>query len=228
MRSLGRIAVVGAGRLGGAMARALRESGLEVDGPLRRGEALAPEDTVVLLCVPDREIRAAAAMIAPGRLVGHCSGATGLAVLAGHRAFSIHPLMTVPAGGAADFRGVACAVEGDPVARDLAERLGMRPISIAPRDRAAYHAAASIASNFLVVLEVAAERIGATAGLSRADLVPLVRATVENWASMGPDALTGPVVRGDEATLAAHREALRERTPDLLGLYDAMVEAARR
>jgi predicted short-subunit dehydrogenase-like oxidoreductase (DUF2520 family) len=135
--------------------------------------------------------------------------------------------MTVPAEGATDFTGVACAVAGDPVAAALALRLGMRPIRVEDEDRAAYHAAACMASNFLVTLEIAAERVGATAGLSRADLLPLVRATVENWARLGPDALTGPIARGDEATVAKHRQALLERTPDLLGLYDSMAEVTR-
>lgn len=222
-----RISVVGNGRLGTALARALRAAGLTVDGPLRRGEIPAPEATVVLLCVPDGEIRAAAAAIPPGPLVGHCSGASTLEPLGGHRAFSLHPLMTVPAEGVADFAGVPCAVAGAEVAWTLAQRLGMRPIVVADDDRAAYHAAASMASNFLVVLECAAERLAATTGLDRADLVPLVRATVENWARLGPDALTGPVARGDVATVALHREALRQRAPELLGLYEVMAEVAR-
>ena len=106
--------------------------------------------------------------MAPGPLVGHCSGALGLDVLAGHEAFSLHPLMTVTAEGAR-FAGAGCAVAGaTPRARDaanaLAARLGMAPVEIADEDRAAYHAAASIASNFLVTLEAAAERLAATAG----------------------------------------------------------------
>jgi predicted short-subunit dehydrogenase-like oxidoreductase (DUF2520 family) len=228
MRDLGRVAVVGAGRLGTALATALAAAGLSVEGPLRRGELPGPDAGVVLLCVPDREIASAASAIAPGPLVGHCSGVSTLAPLGEHRAFSLHPLMTVPADGPTDFRGVACAVSGDAVAADLARRLGMRPIAIADQDRAAYHAAASMASNFLVALEDAAERVGATAGLTREDLLPLVRASVETWALLGPDALTGPVTRGDIDTIAQHREALGVRAPDLLTLYDTMVEVARR
>ena len=228
MHDLERVAVVGAGRLGTALAAALRAAGMDVDGPLRRGETPPPGTQVVLLCVPDRAIGDAAAAIEPGPLVGHCSGATTLVPLGGHRAFSLHPLMTVAAHGAPDFTGVACAVAGHPVAATLALRLGMRPIRVEDEDRAAYHAAASMASNFLVTLESAAERLGATAGLSRADLYPLVRATVENWYQLGPDALTGPIARGDEATVEMHRRALLERAPDLLGLYDSMAEVTRR
>ncbi len=228
MRNFERVAVVGAGRLGTALAAALSDAGLDVEGPLGRGEQPSRSAGIVLLCVPDRAIGPAAAEIAPGPLVGHCSGVTTLEPLGSHPGFSLHPLMTVPAEGAADFHGIACAVAGDPMAVSLARRLGMRPITISDDDRAAYHAAACLASNFLVVLEDAAERVGRTAGLTRNDLLPLVRATVENWARLGPEALTGPVVRGDASTLASHREALLARAPVLLTLYDAMVEVARR
>lgn len=228
MRDLERVSIVGAGRLGSAIAAALRADGVVVEGPLRRGELPGPDAGVVLLCVPDREIAEAAAGIPAGPVIGHCSGATTLAPLGSRPAFSLHPLMTVPADGHADFRGVACAIAGHPVAARLAARLGMRPIAVADPDRAAYHAAASMASNFLVALEEAATRLGRTAGLDRADLVPLVRATVENWARLGPDALTGPAARGDLATLERHRETIRDRAPDLLALYDEMVEVIRR
>jgi predicted short-subunit dehydrogenase-like oxidoreductase (DUF2520 family) len=114
------------------------------------------------------------------------------------------------------------------LARALAARLGMRPIEIAPADRAAYHAAASIASNFLITLEGAAERLAAAVGMEREDLLPLVRATVDNWSRLGAErALTGPVARGDEQTVAAQRQAIAERTPDLLALFDTMVDATR-
>ncbi len=187
---------------------------------------------MVLLCVPDGEIAAAAAQVAPGPLVGHCSGATGLDVLAPHEAFSLHPLMTVTSARPR-LEGAGAAVAGSsPRARataaSLARVLGMRPAEIAEADRVAYHAAASIASNFLVTLEAAAERLAETAGLDRELLVPLVRASVENWAVLGPErALTGPVARGDEQTVAHQREAIAVRAPDLLALFDELVSATR-
>jgi len=216
------VAIVGQGRLGGALTAALRDAGVAVQGPLGRGADGAGAD-VVLLCVPDGEIERAAADVAPGRPVGHCSGATTLAPLAGHEAFSLHPLMTVPDHGAA-FAGATAAIAGATpravdAARDLADRLGMRAIEVADDDRAAYHAAASMASNFLVALEGAAEELAATAGVDRAALVPLVRATVENWAAAGAErALTGPIARGDEETVARHRAAIGAKAPDLLAL----------
>jgi predicted short-subunit dehydrogenase-like oxidoreductase (DUF2520 family) len=225
------VAIVGRGRLGGALVTALRDAGLAVDGPLGRGADGAGADTVIL-CVPDAEIAAAAERVVPGRLVGHCSGATTLAPLAAHEAFSLHPLMTVPAHGAS-FAGATAAIAGATpraleAARGLAQVLGMRSVEVADADRAAYHAAASIASNFLVTLEGAVERLAATAGVDREALAPLVRATVENWAQHGAHkAITGPIARGDEATVTRQREAVAERVPDLLPLWDALVESTR-
>lgn len=226
-----RLAVIGAGRLGTAIARQLRKRPqFELIGPLGR-DAEADSD-VVLLCVPDREIPAAAAAIPPGPIVGHCSGATGLAPLAPHEAFSIHPLMSVPETGTA-FAGATAAIDASTdrameLARLIAQALDMEVVRVTPENRVAYHAAASMASNFLVTLEAMAERLAATAGVTRQMLAPLVRATVENWVKLGPQrALTGPVARGDEATVAAQREAVRERAPDLLPLFDALTAATR-
>jgi predicted short-subunit dehydrogenase-like oxidoreductase (DUF2520 family) len=220
---------VGAGRLGNALAQALRAAGHPVLGPLGRGADGAGKE-IVLLCVPDAEIAAAAAGVAPGRLVGHCSGALGLEALGGREGFSLHPLMTVTHAGAR-FAGAGAAVDGSSdravaTAERLAAAVGLRPVRIAPEDRAAYHAAASMASNFLITLQAAAERLAATAGADRDLFVPLVRATVENWATEGPErALTGPVARGDDETVARQRAAVAERSPELLALFDALVAA---
>jgi predicted short-subunit dehydrogenase-like oxidoreductase (DUF2520 family) len=230
------LTVVGQGRLGNALAAALTAAGRDVAGPLGRGANGRGADgrlpAIVLLCVPDAEIEAAASLIAPGPLVGHCSGATTLAPLAPHEAFSLHPLMTVTAEGAR-FAGAGAAIAGSTaratsVAAGLAAALGMRAVVIADDDRAAYHAAASIASNLLVTLEAAAERMAVSAGADRELLLPLVRATVENWSALGPErALTGPVARGDEVTLARQRAAVADRAADLLPMFDALVEATR-
>jgi predicted short-subunit dehydrogenase-like oxidoreductase (DUF2520 family) len=226
-----RLAIVGRGRVGHALAVALAQAGYDMLGPLGRGADGQGADAV-LLCVPDGEIAGAAARIVPGPLVGHCSGATGLGVLAPHEAFSLHPLMTVTEDGA-KFAGAGAAIAGTTpralaFARGLAVALAMAPVEIAEHDRPAYHAAASIASNFLVTLEAAAERIGAAVGLERDALVPLVRATVENWARLGPErALTGPVARGDDATVARQRAAVADVAEDLLPLFDSLVHATR-
>jgi len=220
------ITVIGRGRLGSALAAALGAG-----EPLGRGSDGAGAG-IVLLCVPDVEIAAAAACVRPGSLVGHCSGATTLVPLAPHEAFSLHPLMSVPEEGAV-FAGASCAVAGSTpralaAARALAARLGMTAFAIADEDRAAYHAAASMASNFAVALLAAAERVLRTAGADRAPLVPLARAGVEQWAALGPQrALTGPIARGDEETVARQRAAVAERAPELLVLFDALADATR-
>lgn len=226
-----RCAVVGRGRLGSALSEALARAGHAVDGPLGHGADAAGAD-IALLCVPDAEIGAAAAALAADPLIGHCSGASGLEVLGDRECLSLHPLMAVTAGGAC-FEGAGCAVAGSTerargVATRLAADLGMVPVLVDDEDRAAYHAAASIASNFLVVLQAAAERLAATTGLEREHLVALVRATVDNWAALGPArALTGPLVRGDEATVARQRGAVAQRAPELLELFDVMAQAGR-
>jgi predicted short-subunit dehydrogenase-like oxidoreductase (DUF2520 family) len=133
----------------------------------------------------------------------------------------------------ARFAGAGAAIAGSTararqLAAELAGNLGMNAVVIADEDRAAYHAAASIASNFLITLEGVAERVAASAGVDRDLLVPLVMATVENWAALGAHrALTGPVARGDEVTVAAQRAAIAQRANDLLSLFDALVDATR-
>ena len=233
-RALRHVCVIGAGRLGTLLVAGLAATPLRVDGPLQRGQSPDAAADAVLLCVPDAEIATAAGAITRGPLLGHCSGASGLEVLGARPAFSLHPLMTVASGARPEILvGAAAAIDGSTadalaVAADLAAALGLSPISIAPADRVAYHTAASVAANFLVTVEAAAERIGATAGLPRAALVPLVRAAVENWAAAGSrQALTGPVARGDEATVAHQRAAVAQRTPDLLELFDALTVATR-
>ncbi len=233
--TLDAVALVGAGRMGSALAAALADAGVAVEGPLRRGEAPAGDAATVLLCVPDAQIETAAAALPAraGRLVGHTSAATTLAALGAHEAFSLHPLMTVTAEGAA-FAGATAAIAGATdraltYADGLALALGMRPVHVADADRAAYHAAACIASNFLVALEGVAERLAQSAGLDREPLVGLVEATVANWAQLGARrALTGPIARGDEDSVARQRAAVAERLPDELELFDSLAAATRR
>jgi predicted short-subunit dehydrogenase-like oxidoreductase (DUF2520 family) len=237
------VAIVGAGRLGGALAAGLERAGVPVVGPLGRGER--PEGAgAIVLCVPDAEIPAAAEAVAgAAELVGHTSGATPLSALeparlAGARLFGLHPLQTFTAGsGPEAFAGAGCAVAGSApealaFAASTARLLGMTPFEIDDAGRAAYHAAASVASNFLVTLEAAAEAIAAGAGLepaeARALMLPLVRRTLDNLAAVGPEAaLTGPVARGDHATVERQREAVEDVAPHLLELFDELVRHTR-
>ncbi len=194
----------------------------------------------MLLCVPDEAIEAACEAVAATEplpaLVGHVSGAGTLAVLepafaAGAATFSLHPLQTFPDGATA-IEGTPAAVAGSDeaaaaFARALGERMGMRPFDVPEEQRAAYHAAACMASNFLVALQEASAELLARAGVSdvqdaRELLAPLVLRTAANWAERGPDALTGPIARGDQETVERHRAALAELSPELLGAYDAL------
>jgi predicted short-subunit dehydrogenase-like oxidoreductase (DUF2520 family) len=226
------VGVVGRGRVGRALTAALREAGYRVGEPAGRGEV--PAGDAILLCVPDSEIASAAATVAGAApYVGHTSGATPLAALdgAGADAFGLHPLQTFTAEGA-ELRGYGAAVAGSTadalaLAHRLAEDLGMTPFEVRDDQRAAYHAAASIASNYLVTLEWTAEQLAARAGID-APFAPLVRTTVENWARLGPRAaLTGPIARGDEHTVATQRDAVARSAPDLLPLFDALAERTR-
>ena len=229
------VGIVGRGRLGTALSGSLRATGVLVEGPVGRGDV--PRGChAILLCVPDGEIPAAATAVAGAApMIGHTSGATPLPALepAGGSRFGLHPLQTVTGDPRPDeFAGAGCAVSGSDAgaldfAASLARRLGMTPFEIDDEGRAAYHAAASVASNFLVTLQAAAETIAEGAGLqpseARALLVPLLRRTVDNLAELGPErALTGPIARGDHATVASQRAAVEEVAPHLLELFDEL------
>ena len=130
------------------------------------------------------------------------------------------------------MEGTPCAVAGSSeaalaYAKALAETLGMRPFEVPEENRAAYHAAASIASNLLVALEESAAELLKAAGVddARELLAPLVLRTAANWAERGPEALTGPIARGDHETIERHRAALAELAPELLPMYEALAEA---
>jgi len=185
---------------------------------------------VVILAVRDDGIRplaealAAARAITPEHVVLHLSGAQGqeaLGALVTSRAAlgSLHPLQTIvePERAPGRLKGSWAAVEGMPRAVQAAERLaqdiGMRPFHIATKAKAIYHAGAVFASNYLVVVEAIAQRLLRHAGLTDADawaaLRPLVEGTFENLGRIEPkDALTGPIARGDTATIMRHLESL--------------------
>ena len=229
----GRITVVGAGRLGRAIARALSAKGPTVLGPLGRRDPRPTFSTrdVVLLCVPDDAIAAVAAAIPTGPFVGHCAGALPLDVLGDHHAFSMHPLLSVT-DGFTGFEGAACAIAGRDddareIARAIALRLGMDPVVVEDEVRALYHAAASMASNYLVTIEEAAERLASPTGIERRHLTRLARSALENWERMGRGALTGPISRGDDETVRRQRAAVAQRVPELLALWDALAASTR-
>ena len=241
--SLPPLAVIGRGRLGGAIVRAGKAAGIELTQGGRDDALEACRSAeAALLCVPDAAIPGVCATVAeavpPLRLIGHSSGATTLDALSpaaerGAETFSLHPLQTVP-DDATDLTGAPCAVAGstraaERFAWELATALGTRPFAVPEESRAAYHAAASIASNFLVALQESAAGLMQEAGIEdpRGLLAPLVLRTAANWSERGGDALTGPIARGDQATVESHLGALRETAPELVPLYEALAERTR-
>ena len=229
------VRIVGGGRAGGSLAGALDATPFDVVAVLGRGADLAGAAVgvdLVVIATPDDVIADVAAAIEPNpdAAVVHMAGSLGLDVVATHsRHGALHPLVALPDAvtGAARLRGGAWfAVAGDPIVGDLVAALGGRPFEVADEHRAAYHAAAVIASNHLVALLGQAERVAAAADVPFEALLDLVRATVANVAELGPAAaLTGPAARGDEATLARHMAALPD---DERATYDAMVAEAQR
>ena len=212
--------VVGAGRVGSAVSARLDERGVDVG---------AREPELVLLCVPDTAIGGVAREIAPGPWIAHVSGATPLAALDPHtRRFGLHPLQTFTRSrGPEQLDGAWAALtaetdEARAVGLELAGTLGLRPFELADADRTLYHAGASIASNFLVTLHRIASQLFRDAGAPPEGLVPLMTRTIENDFE-----LTGPISRGDWATVDAHVAAIRAREPQLEPLYLALAEATR-
>ena len=215
------VQVVGAGRVGSAVAARLAQRGVE----LREDDA-----ELVLLCVPDTAIADTAARIEPGTWVAHVSGATPLAALAPHeRRFGLHPLQTFTrARGPEQLDGAWAAVtaetaEARELGFELARLLGLEPFELAEEARLLYHAGAAIASNYLVTLHRVAADLFRAGGAPPESLVPLMRRTIDNGFE-----LTGPIERGDWETVEAHRRAIRATRPELEPLYDVLAEATAR
>jgi predicted short-subunit dehydrogenase-like oxidoreductase (DUF2520 family) len=211
--------VIGAGRVGSAVSARLAE----------RGVKPREDADVVLLCVPDAAIPDVARGLTPGpgSWVGHTSGATPLAALDPHeRRFAMHPLRSFTrARGAEQLDGAYAAItaeteEAREVGFELARLLGLEPFALAEEDRALYHAGAAIASNYLVTLHRAAAEIFAGVGAPAEGLRPLMQGVIDNGFE-----LTGPIARGDWATVDRHLEAIRERKPRLEPLYRVLAEA---
>jgi predicted short-subunit dehydrogenase-like oxidoreductase (DUF2520 family) len=215
-----RIHVIGSGRVGSAVAARLSERGVAV----AVGRTVEAEPQLVLLCVPDAAIADVARGLTPGPLVAHVSGATPLAALDPHvRRFSVHPLQTFTRSrGPEQLDGAWAAVTAETdealaAGLWLAETLGLRPFELADSARPLYHAGAVFASNYLVTLHLAASLLFESAGAPPEALEPLMRRTIENDFE-----LTGPIARGDVATVEAHRAAIRETRPELEQLYDTL------
>ena len=212
--------VIGAGRVGSAIAARLRERGLDLG---------ADDPQLVLLCVPDRAIAEVAAATATGPWLAHVSGATSLAALDPHaRRFGLHPLQTFTRDrGPEQLDGAFAAITAETadahrVGDWLARLLGLEPFTLADEKRATYHAGAAIASNYLVTLRRAAGSLLEAAGAPPEALDPLMRRTIENGFE-----LTGPIARGDWETVDAHVAAIRAERPELEPLYVTLGETTK-
>ena len=235
MTVLPRLRVIGAGRAGRSLATALERAGWEVVGLLGRDDD--PVDAglgadLVVIATPDHAIADVAGRIAPRAeaVVAHLSGALGLAVVAAHpRPGALHPLVSLPdaeLGAERLSSGAWFAVAGDPLMQRVVADLHGRSFEVADADRAAYHAAAVVASNHLVALLGQVERIAAGIGVPGEAYIDLARATLDNVAALGPvAALTGPAARGDWDTIARHLAALDDSE---VPAYLALAAAARR
>ena len=241
MVEAGPLAIIGAGRMGRGLSLALRDAGLPVT---LLDRTRRPEDTrrasLVLIAVPDDAIGGVAADLAREQVIDadhvvlHLSGlldrlALHPLAITGAALGSFHPLQTVadPSTAAARLRGAFVGLEGDSRALAAGERLagalGMRPVRLAPGAKAAYHAGAVFASNYAVVLASVAESLARRAGVdpaeARALYLPLMQGTVANLALGPASALTGPVRRGDAASVRRHLAVLK---PADRALYRAL------
>lgn len=245
------IAILGGGAVGQALSRALPRAGHPVGlrwnrSPLPRWTSRLPaldRFDLVLLAVKDAAVEPLCRTLRVGRaqLVVHLSGALPLSALASARAKgatvgSLHPLRAIVQGERVPFRGAAAGVAGStPAARrrmeQLARSLGMTPLEVGDQARPLYHAAAMLAAGGAVALFAEAAgafraATGATEAEARAALLPLCLSALGKLRELpAARALTGPIARGDAATVRAHRVAL---PPVLLPLYDELARAALR
>jgi predicted short-subunit dehydrogenase-like oxidoreductase (DUF2520 family) len=217
--------VIGAGRVGTVVADRL---GARLVAHGERADLRGC--TLLAIATPDAAIAAVCADLAPrleaGAGVVHFSGGTSIDALAaapGPRA-SVHPLQTVwPQRGPDQLEGAHAAITGDwELGAGLARAVGMTPFALADEAKPVYHAASVIASNYLVTLTHAAVSLLGRAGLEReaalTALAPLQHRSVD-VAGLPP---TGPIARGDAATVAAHLQAVG---PELEPIYRVLGRA---
>ncbi len=263
-----RVAIAGAGSIANSLAPALSKSGYTIteiisrDSPGSRrlasrlaklagarfvtGKTAIFDAELLWLCVPDRAIRATAAMFAQHpsskiRFAFHSSGALTSRELdplrkRGITVASVHPLMTFVPGSRPSLQGVPFAIEGDDAATRLARRvvrnLGGDAFTIPASRKAAYHAWATFTSPLLLAFMVTLEESAAAAGLSREDSrrksMPIIRQTLENYARLGPKhSFSGPIIRGDVQTVAKHLAVLKKH-PEARAVYVALARSALR
>ncbi|WP_433530188.1 Rossmann-like and DUF2520 domain-containing protein [Micromonospora sp. CA-263727] len=239
LAAAGHRVVAATGRSGASRARLALLLPTVARGPAAAVARAATD--LLLIAVPDDALAGVVAGLAadgalrPGQVVAHTSGAHGLAVLApavavGARPLALHPAMTFT--GSPDdlgrLPGISYGVTAPPELRTLAVRLvadlGGVPEWIGEADRPLYHAALAHGANHLVTLvNEAADRLrDAGVGQPEKVLAPLLRAALENALSLGDDALTGPVARGDAGTVERHLARLAVTAPESVAAYLAL------
>ena len=203
---------------------------------------------LVFITTPDAAIAEVAAAVnwRAGQGVVHCCGAASTELLtpaadAGADVGAMHPFQTFavlsePAEAARRLSGVTFAVSATGWLADylpsLAESLGGRAVAIPDELRPLYHASAVLSCGYVATLLDAAVNLWTHMGFSEEDgiraAMPLARATIEAIAAAGrpANAATGPAVRGDAATIAAHLALLAERAPELVALYRELTLAS--
>jgi len=232
------LSIIGAGRTGRTLGLLARRAGFTIGPVVCRTAAHAREAAsfigagrpgteplgaeLTILAVPDGEIPAVARSLRlpRGGVAAHTCGSLGADALRPLRpAGAIHPLRSFadPATAAEGFAGTACAIDGDPAAvrvlEAFARAIGGSPLKVRSDRKEMYHAGAVFASNYVVAVLEAALRLFQEAGVPRERATPvllqLARGTLDNVAAVGiPEALTGPIERGDLATLRRQARAL--------------------
>ncbi len=239
------ILLIGKGRVGTALGSCLRTQKIPLVHRAGRGKFLPdiPKARLILIAVKDPAVSDVAKKIhqsralKPGSFLAHFSGSLSSKVLRGNGCFvfSIHPLKSFafPEGKCSDFQGIPFIFEGDKKAIKPAEKfvkiLGGKLFQIKDKNKILYHAAACIASNFLVTLVSMAAALNKKAGISERKsqsrqpelfFIPLLSSTLKNIEKMGiPGALTGPIERGDFSTVTEHIKALKKNAPEILKTY---------
>jgi predicted short-subunit dehydrogenase-like oxidoreductase (DUF2520 family) len=260
------VAIVGAGNLGSALARALHAAGYRITEIIRREggsqqrvrrlaaqvqsrAVVVPQANfaaeVVWICVPDSNLAAYARELAhladwKGKIALHPSGALASDELQalrrrGAAVAAAHPMMTFVRRSSPSLTGTPFAVEGDPtavrVARRMVRDIGGESFAARPQDKALYHAWGTFASPLLIALLASAEQLALAAGVrsraaARKRMLPIVQQTLRNYGAFGPaDAFSGPLVRGDVATIRRHLQALGN-LPHAKQVYVALARAS--
>ncbi len=260
------VALIGPGKVGGAVGRLLHQAGYRLSAVVGRNQeravaacrfigcvaqlattelSSAAKTDILLLAVGDDAIQPLAAELqqqlplSANQTLLHFSGLYPAEVMrqpdSPVQLASLHPLLPFASRELATekLKGCPCAIEGDasalPLVEQLVKELGGRAFPIEGAKKALYHTSACIASNFLVTLLGTARDLLSECGIAKQDtlqlLRPLLQATLDNAVKLGPEVgLTGPIVRGDQGTVARHLQALTEFSPADLPLYRLLGE----